>query len=66
MDSAGSRGLGVRLQDDAVQLLKEAGSESLYAVKRSWRNWLPMCRPSEASRRQRWRRCGDRARRVGV
>lgn len=26
--------LGVRLQDDAVQLLKEVGSESLYAVKR--------------------------------
>lgn len=26
--------VGVRMQDDAIQLLKEVGSESLYAVKR--------------------------------
>lgn len=44
--------LGVRLQDDAIQLLKEVGGESLYAVKRELEKlaaYVPSDRPVQSS-----------------
>ncbi|MCE7978815.1 MAG: DNA polymerase III subunit delta [Nitrospira sp. NTP1] len=39
--------LGVRLQDDAIQLLKDVGSESLYAVKRELEKLAAYVPPDE-------------------